>query len=170
MEPIIIDVKHSVTKEAVRLDAVAKQAQNFTTVMERIYLDILKIEHVMFRSQGRRGGGSWARLKPDTVRKKGDWFILRTDRANPGYSKIGKSNSVDTLYNSVTKPNAAYQIWRIEKNALLFGTARPYAGVHQYGSSKRHIPARPFLRFLDTDVRRWDDWMLFHVVKPHMSE
>lgn len=158
-----MDVGRSFPKEVFRLKRVMKRLEDPMPVLGKIGLDMLEIEKLIFASRGRRGGGSWRVLKPDTIRKKGTSLILRTLEAKPNYSSLGN----DTMYRSVTEPGAEYQIFALSKNKLMFGTSRPYAGAHQKGSRKRKIPARPFIRFLDTDRARWNEMILFYVTNPH---
>jgi phage gpG-like protein len=151
-------------------EAGAGQGENTRTVMDMIVADMLRIEKIIFRAQGRRGGGSWKALAPDTLRKKGigGYNILRTDLARPGYSKIDGHISSDTLYRSMTEFGAPYQILAVTRNNIMFGTTRPYAGAHQHGSWIRFIPARPFMRFLPTDQTRWMRLINEHLMKPFL--
>ena|SRR5215831_14423868 len=154
------------------LAAGGKQAVKTDVVMLRIANDMLRVEKQIFYGQGRRGGGSWAPLAPDTIRKKGvgGANILRTDLAKPGYSKIGDVNSIDTLYRSMTQKGAPYQILDITNDNVVFGTDRPYAGAHQHGSWLRFIPARPFLNFLPVDIDRWNAIIARHLMAPFMAK
>jgi len=154
------------------LEAGARQGRDTAVVIDKIFLDMLRVERQTFYAQGRRGGGSWPALAPDTVRKKGVGYqnILRTDLAKPGYSKIGGSNSVDTLYRSMTEPGAPYQVKTLTNTSIAFGTTRPYAGAHQHGSWLRSIPARPFLRFLPVDIDRWDRMISEHLMAPFITK
>jgi phage gpG-like protein len=137
---------------AERLNESGVRAMEIEPVMMEIIKDMMRITALNFSSGGRRGGGSWAKLKPDTVkRKKGDARILR---------------DTDALYRSVTEPDAPYQILKLEPTGFQFGTSRPYAHVHQRGSSAAKIPARPFLRFLLPDEARWRDMLANHILKP----
>jgi phage gpG-like protein len=153
------------------LAAGARQAGDTGIVMAKIVNDMLRVEKQIFYGQGRRGGGSWQQLAPDTVRKKGVGYqnILRTASAKPGYSKIGDVNSVDTLFRSLTEPGAPYQLLNVTNTTVEFGTDRPYAGAHQYGSWLRFIPARPFLNFLQLDIDRWDAMIGGHLMAPFMA-
>jgi hypothetical protein len=114
--------------------------------------EMMIAEGTMFRSQGRRFGGSWKHLKPDTVRKKGHGRILFTAGSKPKYDYINNN----ALYRSLTYPNAPYQILNIFGYDLEFGTERPHSWVHQRGSAKRNIPPRPFLAFGRGDRERWN--------------
>lgn len=114
-------------------------------------LDMMRVTQIQIDSRGRRGGGSWASLKPDTVRKKGYSEIFFTADAKDKYTEIGG----DALVKSVTQEGAPYQSIRILNTGFWFGTSRPYAAAQQRGSTKRKIPARPFLRVLPSDTQRW---------------
>jgi phage gpG-like protein len=139
--------------------ASGERALNFMPVMEAIAVDMLAIEETVFTSQGRRGGGRWKALAPDTVRRKGgDQRILFTS----GHENYGSGD--DALFRSVTKPDAPDQILKVFKTTIHFGTKRKYAARLQYGG--KGIPARPFIRFLPTDVARWERWFLRHVMEP----
>jgi len=157
---------------AALLDIGAKQSRDTMVVMEKIVADMMRAERATFYAQGRRGGGSWKPLKPDTIRKKGVGYqnILRTDLANPGYSKIEGSNSVDTLFRSLTRPGAQYQILNVTNTSIRFGTDRPYAGAHQHGSWLRFIPARPFMTFLPSDQERWSRMISEHLMAPFIAD
>lgn len=148
---------------AEKLFAGAELAVNTEPVIAKMIFDIMRITDTQFISEGRRGGGSWARLKPDTIRKKGTAEILKTEGARPKYKSLEGEN---LLYKSVTVEGAPFQILKFTRNSFEFGTNRPYAFVHQYGSPKRHIPARPFLRVLPPDQERWNRWIMRHLVTP----
>lgn len=154
----------SAERVAVLLKLGADQAENTNVVMERIYEDMLRVEKLIFSSQGRRGGGSWKRLTEQTILKKGIGGnnILRTDLARPGYSKIDGSPSIDTLYNSLTRPDAPYQVKAITNDSLVFGTDRPEA--------EEINAVRPFMRFLPADQERWHKIIIDHVMAPFMKK
>lgn len=135
-------------------------------VMSRVAEDMMRIEEIIFNSEGRRGGGSWKRLKPDTVRKKGNSQILR-GTSNPVYEG---SNAVgaNALLKSLTEPGAQFQILHVTDEVLEFGTDRPYAEVQAEGGGQ-NVPARPFMNFLDSDVEKWSDWFYDHVMTPFIT-
>ena len=117
-----------------KLELMGERVVENITVMERIAADMMRATESLIHSHGRRGGGSWARLKPDTVRKKGDTRILYTSGARPGYTQFGDN----TLVRSVTEPNAPYQILNVRNSFIEFGTDRPWAEVVARGSSKEY--------------------------------
>jgi phage gpG-like protein len=126
-------------------------ASDMMEPMARIALDMMRITGINFSSGGRRGGGSWKRLAPSTIERKGHDTIL-----------------VDTgaLKASVTEAGAPFQILDFDKEGLNFGTDRPWAFVHQYGRVDKTIVARPFLRFIDSDETKWNNWLLEYLTKP----
>jgi phage gpG-like protein len=145
-----------------KFEATSALARNLKPIMEEVATDMMRVEGILFRSDGRRGGGSWARLKPDTVRKKGDTQILRTEYAKPGYSSIGGN----ALYRSLTERDAPYQILHITDYTIEFGTDRPWAGVHEHGSAKRKIPRRPLMKFTAADLNRWSGMVSDFITEP----
>jgi len=152
-------------REAARLEGVAVASANIRVPLEEIAADMMRIEGIMFNSGGRRGGGGWARLKTETIVKKGNSAILRTSGSAIGYKELPGD---DILEKSLTEPDAPYQILKIFKNTIHFGTSRPYAAVHQYGSRARGIPKREFMRFTVKDHSRWNDIIAKHIIRPHM--
>jgi len=140
----------------------AHRGRDTRIVMEKIVADMMRVEAITFKSQGRRGGGSWKKLKPNTIRKKGTHEILMTQGAKSNYTGL----EPNALFKSLTEPNAPFQILTITRDSIRFGTDRPYAGAQQYGSWLRFIPPRPFLRFLPTDTHRWRQMIIDHLMEP----
>src|SRR5215467_9037508 len=149
--------------ESMRLYGTVIAAQNIKPALEDIYVDMIRVEGIIFDSQGRRGGGSWKRLKEETIRKKGSTRLLFTADANYHYKEL---KGPDLLAKSMTERGAQYQVLHTDKSHIVFGTDRPYAAVHQRGKASRGIPARPFLRFLPVDERRWANMIGRWVVAP----
>jgi len=141
----------SIVHQAERFQEGRVAAELMKPVFDLIALDMMRTEDKMFSSQGRRYGGMWKPLAPSTVYKKGHSTIL-----------------VDTgaLRRSLTTPEAPYQILNIDNEGILFGTSRPWAYVHQYGSRDGHVPKRTFLDFRIQDFVRWQDMMMRHLMRP----
>lgn len=134
---------------AANLEIMGRRALNMEEPLAEIITDMMLVEKKIFSSGGRRGGGSWARLKDDTVKRKGGNIqILR---------------STDDLYRSLTEPNAQYQVLSITPRGIEFGTERPWAFVHQYGNSR--VPRRTFIKFLPSDITRWTRMLNAHLTK-----
>jgi hypothetical protein len=132
------------------------------TVWEVIKLDLLKITETQISSGGRRGGGSYRKLQDETIRKKGNARILYTAGSREVYDRIDS----DALVRSVTVDRAPFQIWVSTKDSFEFGTDRPWAFVHQYGSDYKNRPARPFLRLLPTDATKYRDMIATYILEP----
>jgi|SRR5215471_1649448 len=145
-----------------RMDLSARQVNTLSTVFQRVLGDMRTITEEQITTMGARGGDRWPMLDADTFRKKGNWRLLYTTGSKSKYDRIDS----DALVRSVTKRNAKYSIQRATKTGFEFGTRRPYAYVHQHGSARRNIPARPFLRVLPSDVTRWDSWVAQYLVLP----
>ena len=136
-----------------RLIAAGESVGDMTVVMNDIFKLMLYANLQLIQSGGRRGGGSYANLRPLTVIKKGGADILYTMGARPNYTKLGD----DTLVRSVTEDDGPFQIKEVTNTEVVLGTDRPYAGAHQYGSPSRKIPRRPFLQVTKGDEERYRD-------------
>lgn len=146
---------------AQRLVQSGLSVEQLESVFAEAALDMMRVTKVQIESRGRRGGGSWAGLRPDTIRKKGNSEIFFTAGSNQGYTKlIGR----DTLVKSVTVKGAKYQSLRLNNTGFWFGTKRPYAKVQQYGGGRK-VPARPFLVVLPGDIDRWKGMILNHLLR-----
>jgi hypothetical protein len=152
------------------MDASARSVQTLDAVFARIIYDpaygILRINATQIGSGGRRGGGSYAGLTQGTKEKKGNSKILYTAGASPKYSRFNAQGKFDTLVKSVTVRGAPWQRVTYSRQGFQFGTRRPYAYVHQNGSTSRRIPARPFLKVLQSDADRWNAWIAEHLMLP----
>jgi hypothetical protein len=115
----------------------------------------------LFKSRGRRGGGSWAQLADSTVERKGNSRILFTTGSRPGYGS-GK----DALYRSLTGFRRKYSVFSYQGYDLEFGTTRPWAEKHMTGRTKSKMPARPFIKFTPYDIGKWKVVMVQHLIEP----
>jgi phage gpG-like protein len=93
---------------------------NWQSVVE--YLQEL---HLQYFDMEAGPDGPWAPLAPYTVAKKGHAVILFEE---------------SLLKDSLTQDSAQHSIRQTQPAELLFGTSRPWAWVHQFGSGK--IPQR----------------------------
>lgn len=134
-------------KAALKLEESGAAAVDTISVMERILVDMFRVEEAVFSSQGRRGGGSWAGLKPETIKRKQSAVIL-----------------VDTgeLLRSVTEST---DDMRVTNTSIDFATSHPGAASQQFGDSSRGLPARPFIRFTFYDLQRWESWITEHLTR-----
>src|SRR5437763_185235 len=135
-------------KVAENLQAHGERADNMFGVLTKIALDMLESERKLFESGGRRGGGSWKKLKPDTIKRKGHDKIL-----------------VDTgmLKSSLTELGAPFQVMDITKTTIRFGTDDPIAIVHDLGLGT--VPKRPIIKFTRFDGKRWNEWIVQHLMR-----
>lgn len=150
MEYVILDFEGSVAQVARNLELSAEAAINTGPVFSLIYEDMLRVEKAIFSSQGRRGGGSWKRLKPDTIKRKGHNVIL-VDQGN--------------LKQSLTEPGAPYQILNMTKTTIEFGSELATAAIHQRGAPSRNIPPRPMISFTNRDIGRWSNLLVDHLTR-----
>lgn len=160
---IISDGDHSAMVVGNRLVKSGRSIHTMKGVMDMIVLDMMVFNEANIRSEGRRGGGSYERLKPSTILRKGDSTILYTTGALKGYTRLGN----DTLVKSVTQPNAPYQINNTTNTTIEFGTSRPYARLHQFGAERDRgdLPARPFLAFRQKDADNWKAMIAAHLLE-----
>lgn len=165
MSGLIFQVEEKgANKVAATLKRGARSGRDTRVVMDRIVLDMMRVERTIFSSEGRRGGGGWRGLKPDTIKRRGgSTAILRTHDVKPGYAKYGP----DALYRSLTETGTPFQILNVTRNTVRFGTSRPYAAVQQSGGGR--TPARPFMRFLPSDEGRWANMIAEHLMKPFIE-
>lgn len=145
---VIKDFGGSIEKEAARLELGAKAVNSLVPVMTRIAEDMMRIEGIVFNSQGRRGGGQWKPLKADTVKRKGNNLILV---------------DTDELKASLTEPGATFQILHVTNSTVEFGTDDPVAALHNEGLGNN--PRRPLFKFVAGDNRRWNNWIVEHLMR-----
>lgn len=152
MPPVFIlqEFEGSITKEAARLDHAADAVGTMEGVLGRIAEDMMRIEKIVFDSQGRRGGGSWKPLDPATIKRKGSSRILVETGA---------------LEASLTEPGATFQVLKIGPNYVEFGTDHPAAEFHQEGTSR--MPRRPLIKLVPGDITRWERMIETHLVRAH---
>jgi phage gpG-like protein len=165
MTVIHIEDYDSIQKEVKRLEKMKNAPRYMAPVMNKILVDMARATGELIKSEGRRGGGSFKRLKPETIKKKGNKRILYTSGSSEGYSTLGGS----ALVHSVTyKTGGRFAVREHDQRSVTFGTTHPYADVHQEGGG-RNIPARPFILFTEYDINRWKRWMLAHLVASHTN-
>lgn len=132
-------------KEAIlRLKKGEHTTRDMRKPLRKISEDIMRVIGATFSSQGRRYGGSWARLDPDTVREKA--------RHNQGSRILIAS---ERLKNSWTKLRSRNQNLMIDGSSITLESKLPYAEVHQKGDDSMGIPARPYIAFDQRDVQNW---------------
>lgn len=145
---------HGLERIERNLIASAGRARYIQPALEAVAEDMIEVTKVQFQSQGRRGGGSWQRLKPSTVERK--LFYGYDPRILYGTHR---------LIESLTERGDVEMILEIDHNSVRFGSSVPYADVHQHGGG-RNIPARPFIHFLESDYRNWRRIITAYIADP----
>lgn len=93
-----------------------------------------------FSSQGRRGGGSWKRLAPETIRRK---------------ARLGLDPRIEhatlLLRNSLTQKGHPQQVLTVHRDGIDFGSSVKYARNQDRGSN---VPKRPLVKLVAGDISR----------------
>lgn len=142
------------TNVALKLEKGAWVAENTQSAMDEIVLDMIRASLALFNSQGRRGGGSWKKLKPSTVARKGHEIILVETGA---------------LKKSLSEYDAPFQIHHVTNSTVEFGTEHPFAAIHQHGTRDGRLPARPIIKFTARDDVKWNNIITRHLMKPFVA-
>lgn len=152
MQPVFIlhEVDGSIAKEAKRLENAGEGVNELLPVLVRISEDMMRIEKVVFDSQGRRGGGQWKPLKPETIKRKGSNRIL---------------HYTGELEASLTEPGAPNQILRFGSQSVEFGTSDPIAAYHDQGRGSN--PRRPLIKLVPGDIKRWNKMISDYLIRKH---
>lgn len=123
-----------------RLDSLSNLRPLWPEVIREFYA----IEFEQFETEGAAGAsGKWAALSDVYARYKA--------KAYPDQPILRAEND---LFASLTDPEAPDAVLRPEREQLVIGTKVPYASVHQKGSAKRRMPARPPISFSEAQKRR----------------
>lgn len=130
---------------------------------EEIYLTALDIIDENFDTRGARGGNKpWEMLSFQYIKYKA--------REYPGHATDILEAAGD-LRRSITTPNHPNQYKRVERDKVVFSSlvesidGYRYGKVHQRGSKKANIPARPYIRFTEADATAFGKEIKAHVMK-----
>lgn len=94
---------------------------DFRSIWPNVAKEFYAIEHEQFESEGSHGAsGKWAPLSPAYKKWKEKHF--------PGQPILKLTNS---LYESLTSPDAPASIFRMDREEMTLGSKEPYAVVHQ---------------------------------------
>lgn len=102
---------------------------SYVDVLNDTHKQLESEERAMFASETDPSGASWKPLAQATIDRKGHAIILFEGGHLKG--SLAARNEYSIRETIVEGRN----------QGLVFGTARPFAGVHQYGSQR--VPARP---------------------------
>jgi len=150
-----------------KLRILARSLKSFRQPLETAEVYMYQSIDKTFRMQGRPNrwapwkdpkklllGRLYRHYKPGPEREK----KRRKTFSPTGEIKLDISRLIliDThrLQYSVTGKGGADSVRKLEDTRLEIGTNVKYAPVHQFGSPKKNIPARPFLQFLPEDIKR----------------
>ncbi len=131
-------------------DAVKDFSPVWNKIIDKILIPGIKAN---FETEGGAVGG-WEKLKPKYAawkKKKGfhKEVLQKTGLMRESLEKVGLGKS--------------YNIERIEKQTMTFGTSVDYAYLHQKG--KGHLPQRRILVFWPNDARKVVSAMRRHIYK-----
>lgn len=114
---------------------------DFRNVWPEVTTTIYGIFGRAFATEGAStAAGKWKELTPPYARAKAIEF--------PGQTILKAEN---TLFESLTDPEAADAIFLPERDQLTIGSRDPKARAHQRGLG--NLPARPIISFTETDKR-----------------
>lgn len=94
-----------------------------------------------FESEGGRGSGGWAELKPETIEFK----------ARMGYPLEILHRTLALKYSLTAKGNPDGGVAAVTPNSLTYGTDIPYAIYHQKGAPRANLPVRKVIDFTEED-------------------
>jgi phage gpG-like protein len=117
---------------------------NMTVVLDKVADDMMQVIARTFSGQGRRGGGSWQFLTENWLKTK--------ERHNWDPRILFAQH---WLVKSMTERGDDDQVLSVDDKSIRLDSSLPYAEIHQTGGE--HIPARPYIDFLESDVSRWAD-------------
>jgi phage virion morphogenesis protein len=108
-----------------KLQTIEKNANNLRPALENIALILEDDIQTNFDNESDSTGRKWKRLKKNTLKYKN----------KRGYKKKLQNRGI--LASSITSS--------VTNKSVEVGTNLSYAAVHQKGSEKKNIPARPFM-------------------------
>lgn len=121
-----------------RVDQQASDMRNFAPGIAGVFY---AAEERLFQSEGASGAsGKWAALSKAYARFKARNF--------PGKSILKRE---DTLYESLTNPEAPDAVYRATQDEIVMGTRDPKALAHHRGRGR--LPARPVVSLTESDKR-----------------
>lgn len=145
-----IDVRvQGVDQIELALKRASNRAMHLRPGLDKIRKDMFRVLRATFTGQGRRYGGSWQALKPETLQRK-------IDAGLDPRILIARRRLMD----SFTRRESRYMRTRITNSRIELSSILPYADTQQYGDEGRGIPARPFIDFHVRDHERWANILL----------
>lgn len=117
----------------------------------------------VFRQEGKPE--KWKPLKDETIIAR----FTRGNRARKRKKRVGSPAGKRAIAGAKILFDrgrlAGSMGFRVRKNVLEFGTNLVYAATHQFGDKKRKIPARPYLIFLDENIKKFEEIIVSWLVR-----
>jgi phage gpG-like protein len=117
---------------------------NMKPALELVARDLMEVIDINFGSQGRRGGGSWKQLNPETLARKvreGELPLILI--------------ATSALRDSMTLYRDPNMDLRVTRDFIELSSRLDYANVQDRGGGPSDLPARPYADFLQSDVDHW---------------
>lgn len=137
---------------AERFTGMGGRATDAEPAMLEIANQLRQIAGISMTAQGRRGGGSWARLQPDTIRRK----------AKKGLDPRTEFATHD-LYNSLTRVAPGSHV-HTDASSVMFGSDLVQARTQHFGLPSKNVPARPLITIVEGDRKQMAKTILDHIV------
>jgi phage gpG-like protein len=175
-----------------RLENIGDQAANARPAMEEIYLTILDIEDETFDREGARGGfPRWLQNAPATLLWKA------RHRYHPAILRA--TDALRTAMTTYRHPDQVVRISNVQIMFQPKLTRIPYGRIQQKGGRTKmtqgkgpggkvtatrfqggrerrvfirqytHIPARPYVRFTESDANAFAKEILRHIMRPKLG-
>lgn len=126
-----------VSRDILRVGIRASDMKPLWPVLSKYFYSM---EEKQFASEGAFASGGWDPLKDTTIARKGSDEILKDS---------------DTLYKSLTRPNARFSKRTNRKGEFFRGSSDPVGVHHQFGAPRANVPMRKPVEFRDRDKVAW---------------
>jgi phage gpG-like protein len=126
------------------LDGAMSALRNMKPALELVARDLMEVIDINFGSQGRRGGGSWKQLDPQTIQRKvreGELPLILI--------------ATSALRDSMTLYRDPNMDLRVTRDSISLSSRLIYADVQNRGGGPSDLPARPYADFMQGDVDHW---------------
>lgn len=140
--PVAIDFKVlGETQLSRSLDRWANTVIDATPAFAQILNHMKEQVSEQFASEGGRGSGGWAELKPETIDFK----------SRMGYPLEILHRTLALKYSLTAKGNPDGGVATVGPNSLVYGTEIEYAIYHQKGAPNANLPVRKVIDFTEED-------------------
>lgn len=132
--------QQGVKRVETRFNRMGAAAADARPALSRVADYIFRMEAALFRSQGRRGGGSWRQVTEEWMDRK---------MKNPQTADARILHGSGLLRRAASVRGAAHQTLEIDRDRLNYGVNLPYARAHLEG--RGHMPRRPWIKVTKRD-------------------